>query len=219
MSGQIICLQPNWRKDLCWKFSKRQTGATLPSSWTMSSEVPEMSRIESHGVGFCTLVWLIHVFKIDWLPTARSFDDIFGMDWLDITELSSIVMRRLFVFSSRMGKILKFKARGPRKGALLFLEDRSSLRISSVESQKKYMMSNLRVFRLLQREKVYANFQSVNFGYRNAVLGHCGQPDGIHVDLARNGHLRKGRKTKPKRQNRTRNGKAGKRQSPVKHKA
>ncbi|GKC70771.1 retrovirus-related pol polyprotein from transposon TNT 1-94 [Tanacetum coccineum] len=34
-----------------------------------------------------------------------------------------------------------------------------------------------------------------------------------------NGYLRKGRKTKPKRQNRTRNGKAGKRQSPVKQKA
>ncbi|GJR91931.1 reverse transcriptase domain-containing protein [Tanacetum coccineum] len=34
-----------------------------------------------------------------------------------------------------------------------------------------------------------------------------------------NGHLRKGRKTKPKRQNRTRNEKAGKRQSPVKQKA
>ncbi|GJV08380.1 hypothetical protein Tco_1346036 [Tanacetum coccineum] len=31
---------------------------------------------------------------------------------------------------------------------------------------------------------------------------------------ARNGYLRKGRKTKPKRQNRTRNGKAWKRQSP-----
>ncbi|GKG22494.1 hypothetical protein Tco_0387797, partial [Tanacetum coccineum] len=34
-----------------------------------------------------------------------------------------------------------------------------------------------------------------------------------------NGYLRKGQKTKPKRQNWTRNGKAGKRQSPVKQKA
>ncbi|GJW06528.1 hypothetical protein Tco_1568951 [Tanacetum coccineum] len=34
-----------------------------------------------------------------------------------------------------------------------------------------------------------------------------------------NGYLRKGRNMKPKRQNRTRNGKAGKRQSPVKQKA
>ncbi|GJX05567.1 hypothetical protein Tco_0191483 [Tanacetum coccineum] len=37
--------------------------------------------------------------------------------------------------------------------------------------------------------------------------------------IVRNGYLRKGRKTKPKRQNRTRNGKAWKRQSPVKQKA
>ncbi|GJW92772.1 hypothetical protein Tco_0172444 [Tanacetum coccineum] len=34
-----------------------------------------------------------------------------------------------------------------------------------------------------------------------------------------NGYLRKGRKTKPKRQNRTQNGKPGKRQSPDKQKA
>ncbi|GJW41074.1 putative reverse transcriptase domain-containing protein [Tanacetum coccineum] len=32
---------PNWRKDLCWKFTKMQP-VQLTSSWTMSSEVPEM---------------------------------------------------------------------------------------------------------------------------------------------------------------------------------
>ncbi|GJS70938.1 hypothetical protein Tco_0703779 [Tanacetum coccineum] len=36
---------------------------------------------------------------------------------------------------------------------------------------------------------------------------------GYHTNLDKNGYLRKGRKTKPKRQNRTRNGKAWKRQS------
>ncbi|GJS82216.1 hypothetical protein Tco_0748757 [Tanacetum coccineum] len=38
--------------------------------------------------------------------------------------------------------------------------------------------------------------------------------DADDVDEHWNGYLRKGRKTKPKRQNRTRNGKAWKRQSP-----
>ncbi|GJU65397.1 hypothetical protein Tco_1247232 [Tanacetum coccineum] len=37
-----------------------------------------------------------------------------------------------------------------------------------------------------------------------------------HLNDIRNGYLRKGRKTKPKRQNRTRNGKAWKRHSQVK---
>ncbi|GKA13245.1 putative reverse transcriptase domain-containing protein [Tanacetum coccineum] len=37
---QGICCSPNWRKDLCWKFTKMQP-VQLTSSWTMSSEVPE----------------------------------------------------------------------------------------------------------------------------------------------------------------------------------
>ncbi|GJR08055.1 hypothetical protein Tco_0790707 [Tanacetum coccineum] len=38
----------------------------------------------------------------------------------------------------------------------------------------------------------------------------------LEIEVLRNRYLRKGRKTKPKRQNRTRNGKAWKRQSQVK---
>ncbi|GKC77370.1 hypothetical protein Tco_1128144, partial [Tanacetum coccineum] len=43
--------------------------------------------------------------------------------------------------------------------------------------------------------------------------------DASYFEDTWNGYLRKGRKTKPKQQNRARNGKAGKRQSPVKPKS
>ncbi|GJR85507.1 putative reverse transcriptase domain-containing protein [Tanacetum coccineum] len=38
--------RPSWRKDLCWKFTKMQP-VQLTSSWTVSSKVPEMSKIRT----------------------------------------------------------------------------------------------------------------------------------------------------------------------------
>ncbi|GKD10454.1 hypothetical protein Tco_1190139, partial [Tanacetum coccineum] len=67
------------------------------------------------------------------------------------------------------------------------------------------------------KARLVANGRSRQFGVDcDDTFSHVVKPAIVRAVLSLalwNGYLRKGRKTKPKRQNQTRNGKAGKRQS------
>ncbi|GKE06096.1 hypothetical protein Tco_1398114 [Tanacetum coccineum] len=85
---------------------------------------------------------------------------------------------------------------------------------SSSESEEKTRHNLRRISASEERTRIRMMEFVSSIGQLRVVAS---LPLGLEVDW--NGYLRKGRKTKPKRQNRTRNGKTWKRQSPVKQKA
>ncbi|GJV60856.1 putative reverse transcriptase domain-containing protein [Tanacetum coccineum] len=106
MSGHM--LSPSWRKDLCWKFTKMQP-VQLTSSWTMSSNVPEMSKNRSRAEK--SFVSSVFTHFIDIAPaTLNTSYEIKLVDGKVVS--TNIILRSctLIVYPLPNGKIpLKFK--------------------------------------------------------------------------------------------------------------